>query len=200
VLAPGGGSLTQSTVDATKEPGERSHAGDDGGASVWFSWTPDFGPPVRDVTIVVKTDGSDFDTLLDSFGVDGRIAANDDYTGQSKANEICFRATTGQPLLFAVDGYAGESGNLHLSWGIDPGTAPCPIQPPDLSINPGDVAAPKVGQTIFASGGTFTMGGSLAEHWSAAASTTALRSRRQTASPTPSSRRTSAGRCAWSSR
>src|SRR5829696_10582956 len=48
-----------SNVDATKEPGEPDHAGDAGGASVWYGWTaPHDGPAT------VDTCDSGFDTLL----------------------------------------------------------------------------------------------------------------------------------------
>jgi len=46
-------------VNATKEPGEPAHAGNDGGASIWYSWTA---PSTGNVTIT--TEGSSFDTLL----------------------------------------------------------------------------------------------------------------------------------------
>src|SRR5215475_10167336 len=62
-LTPGGSGntpLTEQTAGATLEPGEPTHAGDAGGASVWFSWTPNFTG-----TAVVDTIGSNFDTVLD---------------------------------------------------------------------------------------------------------------------------------------
>ena len=48
-----------SNVDATKEAGEPNHAGDAGGASVWYRWTaPSSG------AATVDTCDSNFDTLL----------------------------------------------------------------------------------------------------------------------------------------
>ncbi|MEX2394745.1 MAG: lysyl oxidase family protein, partial [Actinomycetota bacterium] len=35
------GATAGTNIDATKEAGEPSHGGDDGGASVWYAWTPD---------------------------------------------------------------------------------------------------------------------------------------------------------------
>jgi hypothetical protein len=40
VLTGDEGTVTGSTVGTSKEPGEPDHAGDPGGASIWFSWTP----------------------------------------------------------------------------------------------------------------------------------------------------------------
>jgi len=163
VIAPGvaGGSLTQSTAEATKEAGEGDHAGDRGGASVWFSWTPNFGTG-RDATVYISTEGSDYDTLIDLFGPGGRIAANDDLTDDTTASRICFGTSTDgtQTYVFPVDGYDGATGNLHLSWGVQPDGVPCPIQPPDLSAS-----APKVGDRLFGTYGRFTTGGGISGQW-----------------------------------
>src|SRR3954452_20085540 len=39
VLLPATGSRNGTNVDATKEAGDRSHAGNSGGGSVWYKWT-----------------------------------------------------------------------------------------------------------------------------------------------------------------
>src|SRR5664280_641951 len=51
--------VTGSNVGATRETGEPYHAGNTGGASIWWSWTA---PRVGTVTI--STAGSGFDTIL----------------------------------------------------------------------------------------------------------------------------------------
>ena len=50
-----------SNVEATKEAGEPNHAGDPGGHSVWFSWTPASSEP-----IAIQSDNcfGSFDTLI----------------------------------------------------------------------------------------------------------------------------------------
>ena len=50
--------LVGSTLGATKEPGEPAHAGEPGGASVWY-WILGRGQPVT-----LQTVGSSFDTVL----------------------------------------------------------------------------------------------------------------------------------------
>ena len=72
------GSTTGTNVGANKEPGEPNHAGNKGGASVWYSWTaPQTGP------VTISTFGSSFDTLLGVYTGSSvssltTIASNDD--------------------------------------------------------------------------------------------------------------------------
>src|ERR1039457_3552368 len=70
--------VTGSSVGATRETGEPYHAGNTGGASVWWSWKA---PYVGTVTI--STAGSSFDTLLGiytgtSVSALTEVASNDD--------------------------------------------------------------------------------------------------------------------------
>src|SRR5262245_16073577 len=50
---------TSTNVGADKQSGEPNHAGNAGGASLWWSWTAPGSGEVQ-----ITTDGSDFDTLL----------------------------------------------------------------------------------------------------------------------------------------
>lgn len=110
------------TSDATKQLGEPAHAGDLGGASVWFKWTaPEAG------TARFATCGSSFDTLLAIYtGSSVRaltpVAANDDSSGprcsQTSASEVSFRAVAGTEYRIAVDGAGGTGGRLMLSNGF----------------------------------------------------------------------------------
>ena len=141
---PAAGSLDQTTVDATKELGEGDHAGDAGGASVWFTWVPSFSGAA-----MVSTSGSDFDTLLDiRDAADVVLASNDDLASSgpgSRASLACFTATAGAPVTFAVDGYAGDTGNLHLSWGQPDPLQACPGLPPVVNAGANE---PTVGDTL----------------------------------------------------
>jgi acid phosphatase type 7 len=90
---------------ATKQSGEPPIAGNVGGASVWWIWTPSTSGPAT-----VNTFGSDFDTLLAVYTGDSLIrltvvAQNDDdaFTLQSS---VQFNATTGVLYRIVVDGYA----------------------------------------------------------------------------------------------
>ena len=71
-------SASQATDCATKEAGEPNHAGNAGGFSIWYKWTP-----TSNHTAVITTKGSDFDTTLgvytgNSVSSLNLVASNDD--------------------------------------------------------------------------------------------------------------------------
>ncbi len=104
---------TGSNVNATKQTGEPSHAGNAGGKSIWYSWTA---PAAGKVTI--NTAGSSFDTLLAIYtgtavGSLKTIASNDDATGVT-TSATTFTAVKGTTYRIAVDGYGGASGGVQL--------------------------------------------------------------------------------------
>ncbi len=109
------GSTTGSNVSATKETGESSHAGNSGGKSVWWTWTPTSGGSTTITTI-----GSSFDTLLAVYTGSGvsavtTVASNDD-TSSSLQSSVTFTASAGTSYRIAVDGYSGASGSIVLTW------------------------------------------------------------------------------------
>jgi Ca2+-binding RTX toxin-like protein len=125
---------TQGTnVDATKEPGEPSHAFNEGGASVWYSWRA----PGSGVT-VIDLCSSDFDTLLgvytgSSVGSLTNVVSSDDACGLQ--SQVSFEATAGVTYRIAVDGWSVGSGpaegiiGLSLSAPSPPGAASSPGAP-----------------------------------------------------------------------
>lgn len=118
-LTAWGGHYEQTTWTATKEPGEPSHAGNAGGASVWFRWTA-----ARSGSASISTQGSDYDTLLAVYRLDANgalvpVAASDDVAGAT-TSAVQFTVTAGDVLLIAVDGRAltptvAASGDLKLT-------------------------------------------------------------------------------------
>jgi hypothetical protein len=93
--------------NATKEPGEPAHGGDQGGASVWYSWTA---PATGSASVVVVSNG-----FASSLGEhDGGVLGV--YTGDSvggltavgapgfSAQEVKLQATAGTSYKIAVDG------------------------------------------------------------------------------------------------
>jgi Divergent InlB B-repeat domain len=129
-LAPGPAMSGGSTLFATKQPGEPDHAGNPGGHSLWFSWTPTESGPV-DLYACGRRPG--IDTLLAVYtgsAVDALtpVAANDD-TGPILQNETCneasgnsevvFEAAAGTTYRIAVDTKDSEG---HFSLGLE--TAP----------------------------------------------------------------------------
>lgn len=94
-------------VEATKETvaGEPNHAGNPGGASVWYQWTAP-----STATITIDTCESTLDTVLGIYtgttltGLNAtRVASSDDSCGLQ--SRVTFRAVSGTNYRIAVDGY-----------------------------------------------------------------------------------------------
>jgi len=111
------GQTTGSNVGATKESGEPSHAGNSGGASVWWKWTA---PASGQATI--NTNGSSFDTLLGVYtgsSVGGlTLVASDDDGGDGTQSLVTFNAISGITYRIVVDGFNGATGNIILNWSL----------------------------------------------------------------------------------
>jgi len=102
--------VSQLTECATKQTGEPNHAGDDGGHSIWYSWTP-----ATNGTAIISTEGSGFDTLLAVYrGTNVSsltvVANNDDIGGGSVESRVTFAATAGTNYQIAIDGYNPPGG------------------------------------------------------------------------------------------
>ncbi len=107
-------SLSSTTFLASKEADEPRHAGDPGGASVWWRWTA---PGKGSATI--NTRGSTFDTLLAVYTGSALtnltvIASNDDICSNQPTSSVTFDAIEATVYLIAVDGFNGEPGDLEL--------------------------------------------------------------------------------------
>jgi len=110
------GSTNGTSAGATKEAGEPNHAGNSGGKSVWYRWTP-----AVNGTAVMDTTGSAFDTLLAVYtGADVAgltpIAANNDISVNNPRSRVTFSVTAGTTYRIAVDGRNGDSGAVVLNW------------------------------------------------------------------------------------
>jgi hypothetical protein len=127
VLSPTQMTAGASNRLATRQAGEPSHAGDPGGHSVWFSWTPSSSGPV-DITACGNT--PEIDTLLAVYtgaavGSLTPVAANDDAAGPP-SHELCessrghseavFDAVAGTTYRIAVDGKGGSVGRFALAF------------------------------------------------------------------------------------
>ena len=161
VLAPGGGTKTADNIDATKEAGEPNHAGDEGGASLWYAWTPSFSGTASIDTngSIDDTTGDPLDTLLAAYtgtSVSGltTVASSDDDDEGASISRVCFTVTASTTYMIAVDGYAGDTGAISLTYGPKGDAAPCPTLPPTVT----GPAQPKVGDTLSLLGGSFVDG------------------------------------------
>ncbi|MEI6861142.1 MAG: immunoglobulin domain-containing protein [Verrucomicrobiota bacterium] len=113
-----------SNVGATKETGEPSHAGNGGGKSVWWTWTP-----TASGTVSISTASSSFDTLLGVYtgttvSALTTIASNDDVATGSHSSLVSFAANAGTLYRIAVDGFAGTSGTISLAINLTPTPPP----------------------------------------------------------------------------
>ena len=112
--------ITGANSEATKQPGEPAHAGNAGGASVWYSWTPD----VPD-TVAIDTCSSGFvmDTVLGVYtgsAVDAltEVASNDDggcLDNLPIFSRVVIEAAAGTTYFIAIDGFNGEQSGFTLS-------------------------------------------------------------------------------------
>jgi len=110
-------SVTGSNIGATKQNREPDHAGNVGGASVWWSWTA---PTNGDLTITTdgstNTDGSELDTLLgiytgSSVSALSLVVSNDDQVpGLFVTSRVRFQAIKGTNYQIAVDGFNDGTG------------------------------------------------------------------------------------------
>ncbi|OQX03421.1 MAG: hypothetical protein BWK80_55685, partial [Desulfobacteraceae bacterium IS3] len=104
-----------SNVNATKESGERNHAGNPGGKSLWWR-----GTAIEDGCFAFDTHGSDFDTLLSVYTGSNvaaltKIAENDNDWNDGTSG-VTFYVEKGKTYYFVVDGNEGASGNILLNW------------------------------------------------------------------------------------
>jgi hypothetical protein len=107
-------------VGATKEPGEPNHAGNRGGASVWFTWSPE-----ENGSAGLNVCGADFHTLLAVYTGSSLpslvpVAAASSPQGPScnsfgsDSYQVNFNADAGTTYRIAVDGYEGAWGSFGL--------------------------------------------------------------------------------------
>ena len=130
-----------STFGATKEPGEPNHAGDPGGASVWFAWKAPRAERVRlescsyggweDVVAVYR--GSSLSTLE---GVGSSSSQPEE-----KCRQVFFRASSATTYRIAIDGYS-DNGSLPAREGeFDLSLSAHPLQVPATPVNDAFAAA-----------------------------------------------------------
>ena len=123
-----GGISRRTTAGATKQPAEPAHAGNRGGASVWYRWQAPTDGQWR-----FYTPGSAFNTLLGVYtgsGVDAltEVGSSDDVSSTDQTSSVAIVARAGTEYWIAVDGFRSAtgfaaSGNFNLYWelvGPDP--------------------------------------------------------------------------------
>ncbi len=111
------GTVTANNANATLEPGEPFHANKQGGKSVWYFFTAP-----ADGQLSLTTTNSTFDTLLAIYTgtrVDRLtpLSSNDDAPVVGAIHSDLLQAVrAGERYLVAVDGLAGASGQIFLTY------------------------------------------------------------------------------------
>jgi hypothetical protein len=111
---------TSGTSDqATKETGEPNHAGETGGASIWYVWTA----PAAGRTTISTCGESSVDTVLAVYtgaAVNAltQVAANNNACGSQ--SRVTFQAAAGATYRIAVDGVGGATGDVELDLRLSP--------------------------------------------------------------------------------
>ena len=112
------GMVSATNVEATKETGEPNHAGNSGGASIWYEWTAP-----TDGVVNFNTRGSNFDTTLAVYSgtdfTDFVLEASDDDGGPNATSALTFSAVDGVTYYIAVDGFGGVTGSITLRWAVE---------------------------------------------------------------------------------
>ncbi|HYF47070.1 MAG TPA: S-layer homology domain-containing protein, partial [Acidimicrobiales bacterium] len=113
------GSTSGDNAAATGQPFERQHAGEPGGASVWYRWTP----PVSG-SYTFDTCGADIDTLLAVYPLGSTTGApldeNDDDASLGQLSRVTVAVAAGSTYLVVVDGKDDDEGDIALRWGAPP--------------------------------------------------------------------------------
>ncbi len=110
------GQIGGDNTDATKQFGEPLHAGNKGGGSLWYAFTP-----AESGLLSISTIRTQFDTLLAIYtGVKPselvRVASNDDANPETSNSRIDQALEAGVRYLIAVDGFGNERGTFTIRY------------------------------------------------------------------------------------
>ena len=113
-----------STIGSSKQSGEPAHCGVRGGASEWFVYQP-----TNSGTIIIDTDGSNFDTVLAVYVGPGtdfitltNVACDNNSGTNGRTSRVSFTARVNTIYWIAVDGVNDPitgrpaKGNVHLNY------------------------------------------------------------------------------------
>ncbi|MDK2973544.1 MAG: lysyl endopeptidase [Candidatus Sumerlaeota bacterium] len=107
------GSTTANNADATKETDEPNHAGNVGGHSLWWNWSPPTGQYAKFDTI-----GSAITTPMGIYTGD-TLGTLTTVVSSINGRPTAFLAHPDTTYRIAVDGINGTTGNITLNWKAD---------------------------------------------------------------------------------
>ena len=121
VLDGAEGEVLGNSRAATKQFGEPLHAGNLGGKSLWYSFTP-----TEDGELDLLTRGSNFDTLLGVYNGEkvtalDLVGSNDDMVAGNGVSRVITAVKAGVKYSIAVDGFSEQNGRVILRYVFTPG-------------------------------------------------------------------------------
>lgn len=150
-LTGASGSITGQSILASKESNEPNHAGNAGGASVWWKWVA-----TANGQLSLSTNGSAFDTLLavyqgNSLNSISAVASNDNELTNVTSSRVYLQTIAGREYQIAVDGTningsQTNKGAIALAWSLNTNPAA------DVAITLSGPNSIQLGQTY-----TYTM-------------------------------------------
>ena len=153
VLNQTSGEVRSDIRGADKQTGEPRHAGNIGGASVWYAFTPS-----EDGVLELEILRADFDTLLAVYTGEKvaelqHVASNDDVEPEDpnrRESAISQAVRAGVQYWIALDGYPGDIGVADMRYAFTPGM----VFDVSVESSPGGIVHPSGG--IFAAGAELT--------------------------------------------
>lgn len=140
------GLISATNTSAAKEFGEPAHGNNQGGHSLWWTFTPP-----SDGILALSTEGSSFDTLMGLYTVNDPVTdrnvqsaisvAQSDDTGDLSFSEISVAVERGRLYYIAVDGYAGQTGTAVVNYNF----ASVPVFNLTTSAGAGGTISPDTG-------------------------------------------------------
>ena len=114
------GDIEGDTSNATKQFGEPFHAGNAGGKSVWYTFTPEVNG-----TLDLAVRRGRFDTLMAVYTGTKvadlvTVAANDDASPNSSGSRISQALEGGKQYWIVIDGFGGASGSFGIRYQFSP--------------------------------------------------------------------------------
>ncbi len=149
-----GGFVGAGNIQATREPGEPIHAGNDGGRSVWYWWRAP-----SDGELALNTSGSTFDTLLAVYVGDvltnlTELVSNDDASPGSGWSDVSLFVSSNEVYRIVVDAYGAAVGDFSLQYVFTPEVAGTFF---NLTMNAGSGGAVSPPGGAFPSGARVTV-------------------------------------------
>jgi len=118
IISSNSGQISGINTNASKEIGEPNHAGNTGGASIWWSWQA-----TETGFITITTDNSDFDTVIAVYAGSSlaqliEIGSDDNSGTTTGSSQITVYVEAGAIYQIAVDGVGGATGEINLRWNV----------------------------------------------------------------------------------